>query len=374
MKQFILPDLGEGLPDAEIREWHVKVGDKVKTDDVLVSMETAKAVVDVPAPFAGTIEKLHGDEGDIIKVGSVLVSFEGSGEAPREDSGTVVGVLTEQEGVLDENVTIIKTQRGDTAHVKATPAVKALAQRLGINLNHIQGTGRNGMITPADIKSAQNNVSAPEGFDAIKGSRRMMIKAMSDSHAQVCPVSIFDDADISAWNKHQDITTRLIRAVIHACQKEPAMNASFDSNAQARRMNHHVNLGIAVDSEEGLFVPVIHEADEIIRDPKKMRAVIDEYKSTIRDRSIEPEKLSGATITLSNFGTFAGRYATPIVSPPQVAIIGCGSLRQDVVAKDGKPTVVPILPLSVTFDHRAVTGGESTRFMGALIKDLSLAE
>jgi 2-oxoisovalerate dehydrogenase E2 component (dihydrolipoyl transacylase) len=367
MKYFKLPDLGEGLPDAEIRQWHVKPGDQVHTDQVLVSMETAKAVVDVPSPFSGVIEQLHGNPGDTIKVGSILVSFEG---AVREDSGTVVGTLESTGGVIEETAVIIKSQARAVSSHKATPAVKALAQRLGVDLSQVQGTGPNGLITAQDVKSSQSASALPEGFELIKGSRRVMMKAMADSHAAVCPVTIFDEADISGWAAEEDISVRLVRAIVHACRAEPSMNASFDGQAGARRMNANVNLGLAVDSNEGLFVPVIHAADQLINDPKALRALINEFKITLRDRTIEAAKLTGATITLSNFGTFAGRFATPVVVPPQVAIIGCGAKRETVVAKQGSAAIVPMLPLSITFDHRAVTGGEATRFMGALIADL----
>lgn len=370
MKYFKLPDLGEGLPDAEIREWYVKPGDTVKTDDRLVAMETAKAVVDVPSPFSGVIEQLHGKAGDTIKVGSVLVTFEGES---RKDEGTVVGKLESTGGVVEETARIIKSSSRITSSHKATPAVKALAQRLGVDLSHISGTGPHGMITVHDVKTAQGNVSPQEGFEFIKGSRRVMMKTMAESHQAVCPVTIFDEANIAAWAPDEDISARLIRAVVRACQSEPSMNATFDGSTGSRRMNAHVNVGIAVDSHEGLFVPVIHEADHLLDNPQALRAQINEFKITLRDRTIEAHKLSGATITLSNFGSFAGRFATPIVVPPQVAIVGAGARRETVIADEGRAIVVPILPLSVTFDHRAVTGGEATRFMGALIADLKMA-
>jgi len=366
MKYFKLPDLGEGLPDAEIREWYVKVGDTVKTDDRLVAMETAKAVVDVPSPFSGVIEQLYGKAGDTIKVGSVLVSFEGESSA-REDEGTVVGKLESTGGIVEENALVIKSSRTASTH-KATPAVKALAQRLGVDLSHIKGTGPNGMITAQDVKASQGAAPTQEGFELIKGSRRVMMKTMMDSHAAVCPVTIFDEADISAWKADEDISVRLIRAIIIACQAEPALNATFDGAAGARRLNACVHIGIAVDSNEGLFVPVIHNADTL--SVEALRAHINEFKITLRDRTIEAHKLSGATITLSNFGTFAGRFATPVVVPPQVAIVGCGARVEKVIARNGKAVVATVLPLSITFDHRAVTGGEATRFMGVVIKEL----
>jgi pyruvate dehydrogenase E2 component (dihydrolipoamide acetyltransferase) len=370
MKYFKLPDLGEGLPDAEIREWYVKPGDTVKTDDLLVSMETAKAVVDVPSPFTGTIETLHGKPGDTLKVGSVLITFEG---AAREDSGTVVGTLESTGGVVEETATIIKSSAKSHSAHKATPAVKALAQRMGVDLSQIRGSGPEGLITVNDVKTAQGQAPLQEGFEPIKGARRMMMKAMIESHATVCPVTLFDEVDLSAWKEGEDITLRLIRALVRACQAEPALNATFDGQAGARRLNPQVNLGLAVDSDEGLFVPVIHGAETLIDQPPALRAQINAFKATLKDRSIEAHHLSGATITLSNFGTFAGRYATPVVVPPQVAILGCGARREALIAKKGLAVVVPLLPLSLTFDHRAATGGEATRFLRVVLEDLKRA-
>lgn len=371
MKSFNLPDLGEGLPDAEIREWHVKVGDTVNVDDVLVSMETAKAVVDVPSPFHGVIAKLHGNVNDIIRTGKPLVSFE-SDEEHREDGGTVVGKLESHEGVYEESMTIIKSSTSASTNVKATPAVKALAQRMGVDLSSITGTGPHQMITVSDVKHAQTHGQAPEGFELIKGSRRMMMQAMRESHVQVCPVTLFDDADISAWQGKQDISVRIIRAIVKGCQAEPSLNATYDDISGSRRMNPHVNLGLAVDSAEGLFVPVIHSAETLLDKPAQIRAIIDEYKAAIHARNIDASKFAHATITFSNFGTFAGRYATPVVVPPQVAIVGTGSKREGMVVRHGQPAVATLIPLSLTFDHRAVTGGESTRFLAAVIQDLML--
>lgn len=371
MKAFNLPDLGEGLPDAEIRQWHIKVGDTVNVDDVLVSMETAKAVVDVPSPYHGVIAKLHGEVNDIVRTGKPLVSFE-SDEEHREDGGTVVGKLESHEGVYEESMMIIKSNSSSPSNIKATPAVKALAQRMGVDLTALIGTGPHHMITVSDVKHAQTHGQAPEGFELIKGSRRMMMQAMRESHVQICPVTLFDDADISAWKGKQDMSVRIIRAVVKACQTEPSLNATYDDISSSRRMNVDVNLGLAVDSVEGLFVPVIHHAQTLLDSPAQLRNIIDEYKKSIHDRSIDASKFAHATITLSNFGTFAGRYATPVVVPPQVAIIGTGSKREVILAKNGQPCVATILPLSLTFDHRAVTGGESTRFLAAVMQDLSL--
>lgn len=362
MKYFKLPDLGEGLPDADIRQWHVKPGDAVTTDQLIVSMETAKAVVDVPSPCDGIIETLHGNPGDTIKVGSTLVSFEGNA---REDSGTVVGTLEATGDVVEETARVIKSQTRLVSTHKATPAVKALAQNFGVDLSCVTGTGPEGLITAQDIKAAKAQNQIPPGYEPLKGPRRAMMHAMVQSHAQVCPVTIFDEADISSWDSEQDLSVRLILAIIQACLAEPSMNASFDGQSASRLLNPSVHLGLAVDTEEGLFVPVIHQAEQYLENPKLLREKINEFKVSLKNRSIPANQLSGASITFTNFGTFAGRFATPVVVPPQVAIVGCGAKYQG---------LTPLLPLSITFDHRAVTGGEATRFMGVLIENLKKSD
>jgi len=371
MKIFYLPDLGEGLPDAEIQEWYVKVGDEVKTDAPLVSMETAKAIVDVPAPFSGKIAVLHGKPGDIIKTGTPLVSFESTGEQ-RQDAGTVVGKLESHAGVVEEQMKIIKSDKSSQSSVKASAVVKGLAERLGVNIAQIKGSGRNGMITAKDVQLAVAQPALKEGYTPIKGSRRMMLVSMTHARDEICPVTVFDDADLSAWREDEDISARMVRALVVAAKAEPALNASFDAPSQSHKLNDDVHVGIAMDTNEGLFVPVIHHAEKL--NPKQIREQLETLKASVHSRSVKPEDLHGATITLSNFGKFGGRYATPIVVSPQLAILANGPKRLDPVVKNNEVVVCPRMPLSLTFDHRAVTGGEATRFMGALIKDLEKAE
>jgi len=197
-----------------------------------------------------------------------------------------------------------------------------------------------------------------------------MAKAMIQSHEQVVPVTIIDDADVYLWDDAQDITMRLTHAIASACEAEPSLNVWFDGENLSRRMLKQVDLGIAVDTEQGLFVPVLRDISN--RSMEDLRTGLDNLRAAVKSRKIPPKEMLGATITLSNFGTMAGRYASPVVVPPQVAIIGAGAVREEVVAFEGKPTVHKILPLSLTFDHRAITGGEAARFLSVLIQDLAL--
>lgn len=366
MHIFNLPDLGEGLPDAEIHEWFVKEGDVVKVDQPLVAMETAKAVVEVPSPQDGTIAKLFGKAGDVIKTETPLVGFVAEASA-KTDKGTVVGNLEESSEVSEDNFTIGASQ---STRSKATPAVRMLAKKLGVDLTKIKGTGDHGVITRTDIeRTANQQNSLPEGFEALRGVRRAMLNSMVQSHQEVVPVSIFDEADINHWQAGEDITVRLIKAIVEACKIEPSLNAWFNTQHGARKCFNEIHLGLAMDNDEGLFVPVIHNAAN--KSPEQLRQQINDYKKSVAERAVAPEALKGATITLSNFGKFAGRFASPIIVPPMVAILAVGRLYQGAVSDNqGALKAHRLLPLSLSFDHRAVTGGEATRFLGAVIKSL----
>ncbi|RDJ00499.1 2-oxo acid dehydrogenase subunit E2 [Dyella solisilvae] len=456
IKTFYLPDLGEGLPDATIVEWHVKEGDYIKLDAPLCSMETAKAVVDVPSPYTGTVKKLYGAPGDIIETGAALADFEpdpnakqraeaeatghhhgpkkgagaatpdahkvvasdeggeieSNGTADREDEGTVVGAMISGSHVHVE-------QASSVGGVKAVPAVRALAKKLKVDLTRVRPTGADGVVTMQDVKNAAANGSAALGAaparaavpasagrhlapqlpepepartatslagkpvrtappsvqasgqpEQLKGVRRNMARVMAEAHANVVPTTLVDDADLHAWIGKQDITARLIRSIVVACKTVPALNAWFDGKNLTRTLHPHVDIGIAVDTEEGLFVPALRNAD--VLDGAGIRAAIKRLRTSVEDRSIPASELSGYTISLSNFGMFAGRYATPVVVPPCVAIIGAGKLSHDVVAVMGGIEVHRRMPISLTFDHRAATGGEAARFLKALLDDLSL--
>ena len=490
--RFLLPDLGEGLPDAEIVEWHVAVGQTVRLDEPLVSMETAKAVVDVPAPCSGTLLRVAGKAGDVITTGAWLAEFEldptlpqraaghdtghahGAAPAaaataaksattsaavmppmptlstsdllhglpegvspafgggfkdatpvlaaptptaaaaplPRDDAGTVVGAMQVSSEVRREAVVAV-------GGIKAVPAVRALAKKLGIDLARIAPTGADGVATLADVKRAAaegarpaaapgpstpvvGNTGAPPPVavagavpstgsageprqpgilpakpgdepsvdqDApIRGVRRNMLRAMAHAHAEVVPTTLMDDADLHAWAPGEDITVRLVRALVVASAAEPAMNAWLNAKEGTLRRHARVDVGIAVDHADGLFVANLRGAERM--DAAAMRAGITRLREGLRDRSLPPDELAGYTIMLSNFGKFAGKYATPVVVPPCVCIVAAGRLYHGVVPVLGGIETHRLMPLSLTFDHRAATGGEAARFLKALIDDL----
>lgn len=362
MKTFLLPDLGEGLPDGEITEWHVKEGDDIQADAPLVSIETAKAIVELPSPYSGKISKLYGKKGDVIPTGSPLVDFAVQG---REESGTVAGEIKVGHEVLTEQAMAIS---GRVQGVKVLPAVRALAKKLNVDLATITPTGIDNTITADDVKNAGQALANAPALEPLRGVRRFMANVMAQSHAEVVPVTVVDDVDITAWVKEKDFTTKVILAIAKACSQEPALNAWYDGKAMGRRIFKEVHVGLAIDTDDGLFVPVIRDVDQ--KSKEQIRDEIETLKNEVRSRTIAPQKLQGSTIVLSNFGNFAGRYANPIVVPPTVAILGVGALREAVLPYQGQPAIRSVLPLSLSFDHRAVTGGEATRFLSLLINHL----
>ncbi len=367
-----LPDLGEGLHEAEIVSWHVSEGDHVVTDQPLVSVETDKAVVEIPSPHAGHIRKRCGAAGARVAVGEVLVEFEASGA--HADRGAVVGDLAEAPPTAaGEASSGGSAAPVPGASVRAVPAVRALARRQGVDVAQVQGTGPGGAVTRADVERAARALADAGPAEALRGVRRAMAERMARAHAEVVPASVTDEADVDAWPDGTTVLLRLIRAVVAGCRAAPALNAWFDGEQLTRRVLARIDLGVAVDiAESGLFVPVMRDVGG--RSQDDLAAGIARLKEAVRARSIPPEALRGQTITLSNFGSVGGRHAALVVVPPQVAILGAGRVAPRVVAVGAEPRVHRVLPLSLTFDHRAVTGAEAARFLRAVLADLEAAE
>jgi 2-oxoisovalerate dehydrogenase E2 component (dihydrolipoyl transacylase) len=397
MTVFNLPDLGEGLPDAEIVEWHVAEGDAVKTDDPLVSVETAKAVVEVPSPFTGMVAKLHGGAGDIIVTGAPLIEFS---EAPNGDTpdstlpeapekpvrevtsqaATVVGSVPTGNEVIKETAIAGGSRKRKKGRIKATPSVRTQAKKLGVDLAEVVASGRNGQITAQDLaahasvaKSAAKPAAAKPQLaaastESLRGTRRAMAQSMSRTRDEVPLCTIFDDGDIDEWLNKKDFTARSIRAIVAGCAAEPALNGFYEPQGMVHQKEARVDVAMAVDSGDGLIVPVIRNAEGM--DTGQIREAVARIKKATLERTVAPQDMVNYTFTFSNFGMLAGRYATPLMVPPTVAILGTGKLQHDVVAVMGGIEVHRRIPLSLTFDHRCITGGEACRFLAAVIEDL----
>lgn len=359
MTIFHLPDLGEGLAEAEIRQWHVKIGEVVSVDQPLVSVETAKAVVDVPSPQAGRIVKLFGSEGETISTHAPLVEFEGAEDV------SLVGKLEKSTQLLNEdNVIVGATPRDKSTAIKVMPAVRALANQLKVDLSSIIPTGAQGQITAEDVKKLAENKGT-----SLHGTRHFMALAMEKSRDEVVPVTVVDDADVTHWPEHCDITVKLIQAMAAAIKQEPLLNAWYDSKNQQYNIQNEIHLGLAIDTGKGLFVPVLRNV--VNKSAHELREEIDKLKKAAEERSMKPEDFRGATITLSNAGIIAGRYSTPIILPPTVSILASGKMREVAAVYKGNIAVRRIVPLSLTFDHRVVTGIEATRFLAAVMQHLA---
>jgi pyruvate dehydrogenase E2 component (dihydrolipoamide acetyltransferase) len=371
MSVFRLPDLGEGLHDAEIVAWHVKPGDEVRSGDTLVSVETDKAVVDVPSPQGGRIAVIHGEVGEHLTVGAPLVEFATAGGAT--DTGAVVGRLPTGDAAPHKAPHRGQPATATASSVKATPAVRAQARRLGVDLALVEPSGEDGHVTAADVERAAQEGAAGTAeiaprAEPLGGPRRAMARNMARAHAEVAATTVTDEAIVDHWDSATDVTMELVGAVVAGCRAEPALNAWFDGRHLTRILHSHVDVGIAMDTPDGLFVPVLRAAES--HDAAALRADLDRLKQAVADRSVAPGDLRNQTMTLSNFGRIGGRHAALMVMPPQVAILGAGGVAPRVVAIDGKPSVRCTLPLSLTFDHRAVTGGEAARFLKAVIDSL----
>ncbi|MFD1216789.1 dihydrolipoamide acetyltransferase family protein [Microbulbifer celer] len=379
MKIFKLPDLGEGLPDAVIREWHIEEGESIAADASLVTVETAKALVEVPAPWSGVVEKRFGEAGDTLQTGEPLVGFAESavaddtqatpGEEQTRDSGTVVGQIEQGTDTL-----LAEARPLNHRPRTATPAVRALARRLGVELDDLHPAGAR--FSEAEVlraaaraqhpaaasTSAQPQSSSKAAEPKGDPARRAMGLAMSRSRDQVCPMTLCDEADISDWRKSDSATLKLLRAIAAAAAESPNLNAHFTSDQL--QTQSPVNIGLAVDSPKGLFVPVLKDVE--VQSDDELLAAIERFKQQAAEGAIPQDDLQGATIHLSNFGSLGGRFATPVVVPPLVCIVGVGRRYKAVLPHKGKARVRRLLPLSITADHRAVTGGELARFLVAL--------
>lgn len=388
MTTFNLPDLGEGLPEAEIVAWHVAEGDSVKTDDLLVSVETAKAVVEVPSPYTGVIEKLYAMPGDIVATGAPLVEFSEAGAArpmaaeSGKDAATVVGTVPTGGELIEETAIAGGSRRQKKGRLKATPSVRTQAKRMGIDLADVTPTGKNGQITAADLENFASRERGPAraarpaaiaaGSEQLRGPRRVMAQSMSRFRDEIALCTLFDDADTHEWINKRDITPRILRAIVAGCVAEPGLNGFYNAETMIRQKESRVDIAMAVDTEDGLIVPVIRNVQAMSLGD--IRAAVEELKQATRKRTVAPQDMLDYTFTLSNFGMLAGRYATPLMVPPTVAILGTGRVQHDVVAVMGGIEVHRRIPLSLSFDHRCITGGEAARFLGAVIQDLEMPE
>jgi len=386
IKEFHLPDVGEGISEAEIVRWLIAEGSTVTEDQDIVEIETDKAIVALPSPHAGKIVKLHHKEGDLTKVGEILVTIETdeAGQpkppAPQTDRGTVVGSLGD-----DEMIEL-------PAPVKAMPAVRALAKKLGVDLTKIRGTGGEGKITREDVERAVQNLPRETVYDAdasgpiervpLSGLRRTIAKRMHAARQRVSDVTIWEDADIADLDrirsKEKEIAAQegikltylpyVIQATLDALKAHPYLNATLDDEGEEILLKKFYNVGIAVDTADGLIVFAIKRADQ--KSLLDLAQEISTLAEKARTRRLDLSELRGSTFTITNYGVIGATYGTPIINYPEVGILGIGRIQDRPVVDDGGIAIHKIMPLSLVFDHRVVDGVEAARFLNVIIERL----
>lgn len=407
MYDFKLADIGEGLHEGQILKWAVKVGDTVKEGDTLVTIETDKVNAELPSPASGVIVKLGGAEGDTLHVGeTVAIIDDGKGgslpaeepkkeEPKQEEAGaSVVGELTvSSEVIASSNESASSSTSSDRARVLATPAARHLAKELGVDINKLKGSGANGRVMKEDIIAASKGtetaapaavvaqptvkISKDGDVEVVKISklRKSIVKAMVTSKQIIPHTVLFDEVVVDDLVEMRRVNKEraekqgikltymafIIKAVTEALKKFPVFNASFDHENEEIIIKNFMNIGIAVDTPDGLIVPNIKNADQkgIFTLAKELREVADQ---TIA-RTVQLSQLQGTTFTITNFGAADVAYGTPIINHPEVAILGVGKLEQKPVVVNGEIKVAHVLPLSIAVDHRIIDGADAGRFL-----------
>lgn len=398
--EFRFPDVGEGITEGTIVKWKVKEGDKVNSDQILAEVETDKAVVEIPSPKKGTILKLYHKEGETINVGETLAVIGEKGEKIPEKkaahyTGSVVGFLpeAEEEGKKPsgKKKPVLKPEE---AGVKAAPIVRKLAKMLDVDLAAVKGTGIGGIITEEDIKNSvqvkKQVAAAKPAFKKtkkydfygyvehvpLKGIRKITAEKMREAVSNAALVTNHDHVDVTELAEvrnaekekaakkkiHLTYLPFIIKATIRALKKHPYVASSVEEGEII--VKKYYNLGVAIDTPDGLIVPVIKGADQ-----KKLYDLANEVNNFVekaKTRKIDLMDLKGGVFTITNIGVIGSTYFTPIVNYPETCILGTGRIEDRPSVIDGKITIRKIMPISFTYDHRVLDGAEAARFMNDL--------
>ena len=341
--EFKLPDLGEGLTEGEISRWLVAEGQVIAEDDPLVEVQTDKTTVEIPSPAAGPVARILAQEGDVVPVGTVIVVI-GDGAV-----SAAAAPETAREASPGDGST------GSAARIQATPLVRKIAQELGVDLGTVTGSGPGGRITEDDVRNA--GAPARGRREPLRGVRRLIAEHMARAHREVAPVTWVEECDFSKVD-----LGRLVATVLKACalslQEYPELNARLDGDAILYL--DHYDLGVAVQTDAGLVVPVVRGCDH--RSLDELDADVRRLADAARAGSLAPEELRGSTFTVTSAGTLAGLFQTPIVNHPEVAILSVGRIADRPVVRDGQVAVAPFGSIALTFDHRVVDGARAAAF------------
>ncbi len=408
--EFRLPDIGEGLAEAEIVRWLIAEGDRVEVDQPLVEVETDKAVVDIPSPWAGVVRAHGAAEGETLEVGAVLVVIDRDGEETSEDEDSSVASEPEASpsggdappivGTLPDEAEELPTRHVDPATltgVRALPLVRKLARDLGVDLTTITGSETDGRITRDDVMAAAEassggpvDVPPRVGLPPVPGTskreggrtrlsklRRTIADNMSRSWREIPHVTTFDEVDATRLlavrtalaDRHGvtiPVEALVVGAVLPALDAFPNFNATLDG--EEIEIHDRADIGIAVDTTDGLMVAVIPDADS--KSVLDLAAEVTRLGEGARARSLDSSELKGQTFTVSNIGAIGGGHGTPIVPPGTIAILSVGRAVEKPVAQSGRVATAPMMPLSLSYDHRVIDGGEGRRFMAMVIENL----
>nr|WP_285839882.1 dihydrolipoamide acetyltransferase family protein [Alkalihalophilus marmarensis] len=399
-----MPDIGEGIHEGEIVKWFVKPGDEIKEDDILLEVQNDKAVVEIPSPVDGKVLEVKVEEGTVSIVGDVLVTIDAGDANPAEESASQEEAEPAKEEPKEEKKEEAPkadntNDDNDDTRVIAMPSVRKFAREKGVNIKQVNGTGKNGRILKEDIENHLNGGGADTASDAkadtadtkqdqaaakseptaipagemeervpFKGVRKAIAKAMVNSKHTAPHVTHMDEVEVSALVAHRkqykeiaaEQGTKLtylpyvVKALTAALRKYPALNASIDDANDEIVYKKYFNIGIAADTEHGLFVPVVKDADR-----KSIFALADEINELAvkaRDGKLSGAEMKGGSATISNVGSARGLWFTPVINHPEVAILGIGRIEEKPVVKNGEIVAAPVLALSISYDHRLIDG------------------
>ncbi|SFM00969.1 pyruvate dehydrogenase E2 component (dihydrolipoamide acetyltransferase) [Gracilibacillus orientalis] len=404
--EFKLPDIGEGIHEGEIVKWFVKAGEEIKEDDVLCEVQNDKAVVEIPSPVDGTVSEVHFEDGSVATVGETIITidaegYEDEGSSDDGDKAEAKDEPKEENKEEAKNDDAAKEEKQEPVakdpnnRVIAMPSVRKYARDNNVNITEVQGTGKNNRVLKDDIdvflsgdqkaettaagdqaSEEQAQTSAPtvsegefpETREKMSGIRKAIANAMVNSKHKAPHVTLHDEVDVTELVAHrkkfkpiaaeQDIKLTylpyVVKALTSALSKFPILNASIDDETDEIVSKHYYNIGIAADTEKGLLVPVVKNADS-----KSIFAIsneINELGGKAREGKLAPSEMKGASCTISNIGSAGGQWFTPVINYPEAAILGIGRIAEKPVVRDGEIVVAPVLALSLSFDHRIVDG------------------
>ena len=357
--EFKLPDLGEGLTEGEIARWLVEEGQDVAEDEPLVEIATDKTTVEIPSPASGTVSRILVAEGEVVPVGTVLVVIGGDGS-----NGPV---SVRQTGAPPERP--MSPAASSAPKVRATPLVRKVAQELGVDLGEVTGTGPQGRITEDDVRAAAGGAPAAAATEGervqLRGIRRQMFEHLTRAHLEIPAVTWVEECDFTHVELHR-LVPLVVESVVAALKAYPELNARVDGEDLV--LLDRYDIGVAVQTEQGLVVPVVHGSDRLSLE--ELDAEVRRLAEAAHAGTLKPEELRGGTFTVTSAGKAAGLFVTPLINHPEVAILGIHRIEDRPVVRDGEVDIRRMGNVSVTFDHRVIDGKRAAEFGLAVIARL----